>query len=76
MSEVSVLQPTPTSVEVNIANTVEIIAEPLQQTVELEVEHVPCCHLTFSQIVQVATFIGSSIFSVISITINAIYGRF
>ncbi len=75
MSEVSV-STTGTTVEVDIANRLEIIAEPLQQSVEVEIEHTPCCHLTFSQIVQVATFIGSSIFSIISITVNSIYGRF
>ena len=76
MDSVSVSQPTPTSVEVDLDNTVEVILEPIQESVEIQIEHNSCCHLTFSQIIQIAGFVGSTMFSAITLIINSIYGRF
>ena len=72
-----ILRPTDSEkgIELDVNNIVQVEIEPVTQEVQIEVEHVPCCSLSFRTILQGLGILFSSVFSILSIVFSFVTGH-
>ena len=67
--------PSNEGIEIDVNDIVQFDIEPVTQEVEVDIEQVPCCRVSFKTVLQGLGIVFSGIVSILSIVFSFLTGR-